>query len=222
VGGLLISSDVGAAPAPIVPGSIGLLGGTFDPVHVGHLAIAEDARQQLGLERVQFVPAGVPQLRSGPPVASAEDRAAMVEAATAGNPCFGVDRIEVNRPGPTFAVDTLELLAAHARSAGGHADFWFILSAEAMLGLPRWKTPERVLELCRVAVVPRAGTIAPDRAWVEARFPGRADRFLFLDGLLLDVSGAAIRSRLGRGWSVRYLVPDAVIAYIGDHGLYRS
>jgi nicotinate-nucleotide adenylyltransferase len=209
-------------PPTVVPGRIGILGGTFDPVHMGHLAIAEDAREQLGLERVEFIPAGVPQLRPGPPAASAEDRAAMVERAIAGNPHFRIDRIEVARAGPTFAVDTLEVLAARVREAGAEPDFWFILSAQTLLTLPSWKAPERVLDLARLAVVPRLGATMPDRDWVDAQFPGRADRVEFLDGPLLEVSSTAVRGRVRRRWSVRYLVPDAVIAYIRDHGLYRS
>ena len=199
--------------------AIGLMGGTFDPIHVGHLAIAEDVREQLDLERVVFLPAGQPQLRSGPPAASAADRAAMVELAIAGNPAFTIDRQEVDRPGPTFAVDTLEALHAEA---GGAPDPWFILSAEALLGLPRWKSPDRVLQLTRLAVVPRAGTPTPDQAWLESTFPGRGDRVAFMDGPLLDVSGTAIRARIRAGRSIRYLVPDAVRDYIKDHDLYRS
>jgi nicotinate-nucleotide adenylyltransferase len=211
-----------AAPAAAVPGRIGILGGTFDPIHVGHLAIAENAREQLGLERVDFVPAGVPQLRPAPPSASAADRAAMVERAIAGNPQFAIDTIEVDRAGPTFAVDTLEILVQRMREAGAAPDFWFILSAPALMSLPSWKTPVRLLQLARLGVVPRPGTNAPDRDWVEAHFPGCGDRVEFLDGPLLDVSATAVRSRLRRGWSVRYLVPDAVIEYIRDHDLYRT
>jgi nicotinate-nucleotide adenylyltransferase len=210
------------APPAVVPGRIGILGGTFDPIHVGHLAIAENAREQLGLERVDFIPAGVPQLRPAPPSASAEDRAAMVEAAIAGNPHFAVDRLEVARTGPTFAVDTLELLVERAREAEAEPDIWFILSAPALMSLPSWKAPVRLLQLTRLAVVPRPGTIAPERDWVEAHFLGCGDRVEFLDGPLLDVSGTAVRARLRRSWSVRYLVPDAVIEYIRDHDLYRT
>jgi nicotinate-nucleotide adenylyltransferase len=211
-----------ASPAAVVPGRIGILGGTFDPIHVGHLAIGEDARQQLGLERVDYIPAGVPQLRAVPPTASAEDRAAMVELAIAGNPCFGIDRIEVAREGPTFAVDTLETLAARVAATGTDPDFWLILSVQSLLTLPSWKAPERLLQLTRLGVVPRPGAQLPDRDWVDANFPGYVDRITFLDGPLLDVSGTAVRDRLRQRLSVRYLVADAVIDYINDHRLYRT
>jgi nicotinate-nucleotide adenylyltransferase len=207
--------------AHVVPGSIGILGGTFDPIHQGHLAIAEDAREQLGLERILFIPARDAPLRSGPAGASPEDRARMVELAVAGNPHFAVDRIELARPGPSYTVETLDTLTVRERDAGRVPDLWFVLSAEQLRKLPRWKAPERVLELCHVAVVPRPGVAMPDQAWLEAAFPGRRDRIIVLDGPLLPVSGTAVRERLAVGRSVRYLLPDTVIAYIEDHDLYR-
>ena len=207
-------------PRPSAP--VGIFGGTFDPIHVGHLAIAEDVRGRLGLERVEFVPAGDPQLRAGPPAASGADRAAMIELAIAGNERFGLNRIELDRAGPTFTVDTLDALTARELAAGHIPDFRFILSAEQLRKLPRWHEPVRLFALARLAVVPRPGADMPDAAWVDREFPGCASRVDFLDGPLLDVSGTAVRERLRTGRSVRYLVPDAVISYIEDHGLYRS
>ena len=197
-------------------GAIGLFGGTFDPIHVGHLAIAESVHDQLDLEQIVFIPAGDPRHRNEPH-ASAEQRAAMVELAIAGNPAFSVDRLELERGGATYTVDTLEAYAAR-----GVVDPWFVLSSEALGGLPGWRTPERVLELARLAVVPRPGGRALDRAWVEARFPGCGDRVAFVEGPLLPLSATAIRARAAAGRSIRYLVPDAVRTFIGDHGLYRS
>jgi nicotinate-nucleotide adenylyltransferase len=204
------------------PGPVGIVGGTFDPIHLGHLAMAEDAREQLGLAGVVFIPAAQAPLRPDPAHASPVDRARMVELAIAGNRFFSVDRIECERPGPSFTVDTLEVLAARERDAGHEPEFWFVLSAEQLARLPQWRSPDRLLELCRLAVVPRPGTETPDRAWFEARFPGRGDRVRYLSGALLAVSGTDVRRRLRAGRSVRYLVPDAVIAYIKDHGLYQS
>ena len=195
--------------------AIGLFGGTFDPVHVGHLAIAESVREQLDLERIVFIPAADPRHRTEPN-ASADERAAMVELAIAGNLTFALDRLELERGGPTYTVDTLEAYVAR-----GVVDPWFILSSEALAGLLAWRTPERVLELARLAVVPRPGSRALDRSWVEARFPGCGDRVAFVDGPLLPVSATAIRARMAAGRSIRYLVPDAVRARIADHGLYR-
>ena len=203
-----------------VAGSMGVLGGTFDPVHVGHLAIAEDAREAIGLERVLFVPVASPPHKQGQPISPAEARLAMVELAIAGNASFAADRVELDRPGPSYAVDTMELLVARERAAGRDPEVTFVLSAEAFRELPTWRSPDRLFELCRFAVVPRAGTETPDRAWVEARFPGRADRVTFLAGPLLGVSSTEIRARVRAGRSIRYLVPDAVARYIADHGLY--
>lgn len=203
-------------------GAIGILGGTFDPVHIGHLAIAEEAREALALERVVFLPAGAPVHKPGRPVSPAEDRVAMVAAAIADNPAFALSRAEVDRPGPSYAVDTLEALAAEARAAGGHADLVFILSSEAYAGLPTWRRPERILELCWMAVVPRPGAQAADPVAMTRLVPGADRRTIVLDGPTLAVSGSAIRARVAAGRSIRYLVPDAIVAYIGDHGLYRT
>jgi nicotinate-nucleotide adenylyltransferase len=205
-----------------VSGAIGILGGTFDPIHIGHLAIAEEAREALALERVLFVPVGLPVHKPGRPVSPAEDRLAMVAAAIADNPGFALSRAEVDRPGPSYAVDTLEALASETRAAGGRPDLVFILSSEAYAGLPTWRSPERLLELCRMAVVPRPGTAPVDPVAMARLVPGADRRTIVLDGPTLAISGSIIRARVAAGRSIRYLVPDAVIAYIGDHGLYRT
>jgi nicotinate-nucleotide adenylyltransferase len=201
---------------------VALFGGTFDPIHVGHLAIAEDARERLGVERIVFIPASAPPLRAAAPTAGAEDRARMVELAIAGNPAFAIDRIELKRQGPSYTVDTLETLSEGERAAGRAPDFTFILSADQLRKLPQWRTPDRLLDLAKLAVVPRPRSPMPERAWLEATFPGRAHRIVVLDGPLLDISGTEIRARIASGRSVRYLLPDAVLDYINDHGLYRS
>ena len=140
-------------PATVVPGSLGILGGTFDPVHHGHLLIAEEAREALGLERVILVPAATPPHKPDRPVTDAAHRLAMVELAIAGNPAFAVSRLEIERGGASYTVDTLRALRD-----GGATDPWFILSAEALALFPTWRDPSGILELCRLAVVPRAGS----------------------------------------------------------------
>ena len=150
-----------------VPGSVGILGGTFDPIHHGHLVIAEEAREALGLERVLLVPAASPPHKPGRPVTDAAHRLAMVELAIAGNPAFAVSRLEVERGGASYTVDTLEALLRD-----GIEQPWFILSAEALAGFPAWREPDRILELCRLAVVPRGGYEPLDRAWVRCAVPG--------------------------------------------------
>ena len=151
-----------------------------------------------------------------------EHRLAMVELAIAGNDRFAVDRLELDRDGPSYTVDTLEALHERARVAGGTADLTLILSVEAFLGLPTWRDPHHVLELARLAVAPRDGYPDADPAFMDAHLPELADRATFLDGPRLRMSASELRERAAAGRSLRYLVPDAVAAYIGDHGLYRN
>lgn len=195
--------------------AIGLMGGTFDPIHVGHLAIAEEAREALSLARILFVPAGVPPHKAAADVTRAEHRVAMVELAIADNSAFELSRIEVDRPGPSFTVDTVEALAADC-------DITVILSAETFAELPSWHEPERLFEMARVAVVPREGYPAPDPTWLAATFPGREDRVRYLEGPRLGLSSTALRARVAAGRSIRYLVPAAIEAYIAAQALYRT
>ena len=210
---------------PPVTGRWGILGGTFDPIHLGHLAIAEAAREELGLERVLFVPAAVPPHRAEAPGASAADRAAMVGLAIAGAPAFALSRIELDRAGPSYTVDTLAALttggAIDGPPPGPRRELWFILSAEAFADLPTWHDAARILDLCRLVVLPRAGHPEPDLPDLEDRLPGVTARTVVLDGPHIRISASEVRARAAAGLSVRYLVPDAVAAYIADHSLYR-
>lgn len=198
------------------------MGGTFDPIHVGHLAIAAAAREALDLGRVLFLPAGAPPHKPGSVDAPMEDRVAMVRLAIDGNPAFELSRIDVDRPGPSFTADSVRLIGADERAASRDPDLVLIMSAETLAGLPDWREPERLLAACRVVVVPREGHPAPDPAWIEAHFPGQAHRIRLLDGPRLGISSTGIRERVAAGRSVRDLVPEAVERYIADHGLYTS
>ena len=213
--GAVPAATVILPPAPVQPGSVGILGGTFDPIHHGHLAIAEEARESLGLERVLFMPAASPPHKPGLPVTDPEHRLAMVRLAVAGNPAFEASDLEVRRGGASYTVDTLEGLVE-----SGLERPWLILSSEALALLPTWREPRRILELARLAVVPRGGFDPLGPAWVDAVFPGYGDRVTFLAGPLLPISGSVVRRRARAGRSVRYLVPDAVAAYIAQHRLY--
>jgi nicotinate-nucleotide adenylyltransferase len=214
-------TDPGLEPvppaAPVVRGSIGILGGTFDPIHHGHLLIAEEAREALGLERVVFVPAAAPPHKPGRPITEAHHRLAMARQAVEGNASFEVSDVEVVRGGASYTVDTLASFAAN-----GTAEPWLILSSEALAGFPTWRQPERILQLARLAVVPRAGYESLDEAWVRHHLPGRESRFRFLSGPLLPISGSVVRRRAAAGRSVRYLVPEAVARYIAQHALYTT
>ena len=206
-------------PAMVEPGSVGVFGGTFDPIHHGHLAIAEEAREALGLERVVFVPAAASPFKTDREATDAVHRLAMVEAAIEGNPAFSCSRLELDRPGPSYTVDTLAALGAQGI---GPDALWFILSSEALAGLHRWREPGRILDLARLAVVPRAGHDTLGTDWAGEAFPDREDRFAFLSGPLLPISGSVVRRRAAAGRSVRYLVPDAVARYIKMYGLYAN
>jgi nicotinate-nucleotide adenylyltransferase len=210
-------STPASAPATVVAGRVGVLGGTFDPIHFGHLAIAEAAREELGCERVLFVPARTPPHRPDRPIAAAADRAAMVELAIAANPAFELSRLELDRDGPSYTIDTVRALV---RSA---PDLWFILSAEAFAGFLDWREPAAILETCRLAVLPRDGHPGPELQPVRVALGNAAaERIRVIEGPLIRLAATEVRGRAAHDLSVRYLVPDAVATYIGDHRLYRS
>lgn len=211
-----------AGPAPVVAGSLGVFGGTFDPIHFAHLAVAQAAAEALGLERVLFVPAGQPPHKPDRIITPGVNRLAMVELAIAGNDRFAVDRLELERDGPSYTVDTLEALHASRQAAGESPELTLILSAEAFLGLTTWREPRRILELARLAVAPRDGYPSAGAAFMREHFPDLPDRVVFLDGPRMRLSASELRNRAATGRSIRYLVPDTVAAYIDDHALYRN
>jgi nicotinate-nucleotide adenylyltransferase len=196
---------------------VGVLGGTFDPVHLGHLAIAEEVRIKLDLDRVIFIPAGQPRLRADEYLTPAIDRLRMVELATGDNPYFQVCDIEIQRSGPTYTVDTLVELG---QRLGLDTSLYFIVGADILGQFHRWKDPEKVLEACHLVVVSRLGH--QDDDWPEW-FRGAdsvKDKATQLEIPMVDISGTEIRRRASLGESVRYLVPDLVAEYIQDRKLY--
>ena len=204
------------------PARIGILGGTFDPVHNGHLAIAEAARGCLGLDRVVFIPAGRPWLkaRSVGQVTDAEHRLAMVRLAIANCPHFEASAMEVERPGLTYTVDTLAELRSREGGSSGRTEMYLILGMDSVRELRRWHEPERLLEMCVVVAVSRPNTddIAPSS--FERDFPSAANRFLLLRGPMLSISATDVRSRVAEGRTIDDRVPVPVERYIRDHGLY--
>jgi nicotinate-nucleotide adenylyltransferase len=182
----------------------GVFGGTFDPVHVGHLAIALAALESAKLDRVVFVPARRSPLKDREPAAPAADRLAMLEAATTDEPRFSVSRIELERDGPSYTVDTLEALR-------GEGELFLILGSDALAELERWRSPERIRELAVILVARRPGAPEPDTSARVAAF----------DAPRLDLSSRELRARASRGLSLRYLVPDEVWRHIERRGLYR-
>lgn len=203
------------------PRAFGILGGTFDPVHLGHLALAREAVRELDLEFVLFVPNADPPHKQDQRVTPAAQREAMVALAIASEPGFVLDRIELERAGPSYAVDTVAELAERAR-AEGRPEPWFVMSAEVLDDFDSWRQPERILELCRVAVAPRPGAAPLDASWVTGHFPGRESRFAFLPGPELDIASTRIRERVRRGRPIDGLVPPAVARYIREQALYGA
>ncbi len=199
-------------------GRWGVLGGTFDPVHYAHLTVAEQVRDALDLAGVLFIPAARPVHKPAAIVSDAAHRARMVELAIADNPAFQLSRVELDRPAPSYSVETMSQLTTE------HPDreYHFIVSAEAVRELPTWHEPRRLLELCRLAVVPRLGYQMPDRAWLGARFPGQEERFVFVAATHLGHSASDIRGRVAAGRSIRYLVPSVVEDYIMENRLYMA
>jgi nicotinate-nucleotide adenylyltransferase len=199
----------------------GVLGGTFDPIHIGHLVLAEQAREQLGLEEVLFVPAGDPWRKAGKRVTPAADRLAMVELAIEGNPAFRLSRIEVDRPGPSYSVETLAAL----RGERPEAELYFIVGEDALFDLPNWKDPAGIVSLAYIAVAARGpasrlgGLSASD---LEGVVRGLGHRFVRIHMPAIGVSATDLRERARRGASIRYLVPDAVARYIAERNLYRG
>ncbi|MFQ5513842.1 MAG: nicotinate-nucleotide adenylyltransferase [Myxococcota bacterium] len=208
--------------------SLGVFGGSFNPIHFAHLRLAEQARETLGLERVLFVPSASPPHKSAD-LAPARRRLEMVAIAIATNPCFEVLDLELERGGPSYTVDTLRLLSERHRGAC----LWFLLGSDSLAELDTWRDPEGILELCSLAVAGRPGTA---RAPLESLLPASLARQFRRTPRGLEhtsgqeiravpfgpqaISASDIRERAARSASLRYLVPDGVIDYIVKHRLY--
>ena len=211
-----------ASGAPDRGGPVGVLGGTFDPIHLGHLLLAEQARDALGLRRILFVPAPRPPHKDGATLTSPTRRASMVALAIADHAEYELSRVELDRDGPSYTADTLELLAGDPALGGSRADLVLILSAESFRDLPTWHEPRRILQTARVAVLPRGGHPMPEAGWLGPGLADLAASVTILDAPRLELSGYEIRARVAAGRSIRHLLPRAVEAYISDHSLYRD
>jgi nicotinate-nucleotide adenylyltransferase len=201
---------------------IGLFGGTFDPPHCGHLMLAEWARVRLRLDRVVFVPAGTPPHKRGRRLTEAALRLALTRLAVRGNPAFTVSGYEARRAGPSFTVDTLR----HFRARQPAARFYLLMGADSLADFPGWHEPAEIARLATLVVAARPAVPAPG-AGALAAASGRAllpaglrGRVVLLDNPPVAISSSALRARARAGRSLRYLVPDAVAAYVARHGLY--
>ncbi len=200
-------------------GRIGILGGTFDPIHVGHLVVAEDCWYQLGLSEVIFVPVGEPPHKRGRSVSAAVDRVAMVELAITGNPHFRMSRADVDRPGTSYSVDTVRTIRSEV---GSDASLFFIIGGDSLIDLPSWHQPNVLLELCQVVAVNRPGYPRFDLSQLESVVPRARDRIIHLEVPSLDLAASDVRRRVAEGRPIRYLVPESVRSYVEERGLYRS
>ncbi len=198
------------------PLRLGILGGTFDPVHFGHLAAAEEARVALQLDRVLFVPAAHQPLKARR-LTPGEHRLEMLRRAVADHPHFSVSDLELVRGGISYTVDTLRTL----RERYPAADLFFILGADALLQLPRWKEASALPDLCRWIVIMRPG-YPLDVLPVLRALPGLQGRTTFLPGPKLDISAEELRARIAQGRPIRYQTPEPVVRYIEAWGLYRE
>ena len=196
---------------------IGVLGGTFDPIHNGHLGIADAACRELGLARVLFVPARDPWLKGRVDVVPSRDRVEMVKLAISGHPRYEISRVDLQREGPSYTIDTLSDLR---RELGADAELYFILGMDAMEGLPDWREPERIIKTCRLVVAKRPGVDIIDLKALEARMPGISGRVVVIDNDLYDINSTGIRRSVAAGRSISGLVPDEVARYIRENGLY--
>jgi len=197
----------------------GILGGTFDPVHTGHIVVADAVKDELGLDEVVFIPAGRPWLKADTPVLSAEHRLNMVRLAVAGKSCFRVSTMEIERAGPTYSIDTVVEMKKEMEDGG---ELYFIIGRDNLVELLRWHQPERLVSLCRLVVVPRVGFPVLGLSSLEAAIPGISQRVTMLDKPQIDISASVIRKRVRRGLSISRLVPEKVEKYIKEHGLYRE
>lgn len=210
---------------------IAVFGGSFNPIHYGHLLLADEVLERLGLDRVLFVPAGLPPHKSPATLAPAADRYAMVRLAVAGHPRFDVSDLELRRPGPSYTVDTLEALAP------GGDELLLLIGSETFLDFLSWRAPRRIAQLARLVIVPRWGSaFDPEgaaaqkvlraigmegfaRAEEGAAPPGTV---LIVHATSLPISSSDLRARVRGGRSLAYRLPDTLIAYIDARGLYRE
>lgn len=193
---------------------VGLFGGTFDPIHLGHLVLAEQCREQLQLDAVWFIPTGEPPHKPPGSRTPGRLRYEMVQLAIAGHERFRVLELEINRTGPSFTVETLaELHQQHS-----DASFWWLMGADMLRDFPTWREPERIVTLARIAAVNRGGMALPESLPTRERFGASIDDVAIP---AITLAASDLRQRVAQGKSIRYLVPRAVEVFIEEHQLYR-
>jgi nicotinate-nucleotide adenylyltransferase len=195
---------------------LGILGGTFDPIHDGHLVAAQETRHQLALDQVLFVPAATPPHKPDRAISPALHRLHMIELAIAGQPGFAISRVDIDRPGPHYTVDTLRLLR---EAWPPDSVLFFIEGSDSLAEMVTWYKPEQLIKLCELAVVRRPGS-QTEISKLELKLPGLTSRLNWVDMPLLDISSTDLRARVREGRPISYLLPVAVEAYILENELY--
>lgn len=220
-GSLVTDLETELAPGVVEDGPhrMGILGGTFDPPHVGHLWLATLAADSLELDRVLFMPAAQPPHKRDRPVSRASDRLLMTRLAIAGDPLFGISGIEMERPGPSYTIDTVAELE---QLYGEGVTLYLVMAADSLNAIDTWREPDALLARIEWIVGPRPGNPMPDRTALRQRFGELAERIHLLEGPSLDVSSSEIRERVAAGRAIRYLVPRGVEEVIVDRRLYRT
>lgn len=198
---------------------VAIFGGTFDPIHVGHLIVAEEVRVKLGVEEIVFVPVGQPWLKADRRISSGKHRLAMIRLAIADNPHFKVSTLEIDRPGLTYTVDTVDMLR---RQMGSEAKLFFLMGGDSLRELPQWKEPKRLIQLCRLVVFTRPGSRLPSMNGLEEGVPGVSDNIVIVEVPQIDVSATEVRQQVRQGDPIDELVLPAVKDYILGSGLYRE
>jgi len=195
---------------------VGLLGGTFDPVHIGHLILAETARDTLRLDLVYFVPAASPPHKQGQIVASADDRLAMLDLALSDNSHFCISHIDLNRSGPHFTSDMVRLVR---QELGQDVELWFLMGLDSLIDFPNWHEPDVIRSVARLAAATRPG-YEIDFGPLEAALPGIVHEVTLLPMPGVSIASNNLRRRIQYGSSIRYLVPEAVRQYMREHQVY--
>jgi nicotinate-nucleotide adenylyltransferase len=214
---LLASPKAVARSVSARPRRIGVLGGTFDPPHIGHLWLGALAADAVSLDRVLFMPAAQPPHKGGRLITRAMDRLLMTRLAIESDPAFDLCPIEMERTGPSFTIDSVTEL----KRSYPDAHLFLVMAADSLAQIDAWREPDRLLQEVEWIVGPRAGSELPDRSGLEDRFGAGAARIHLLDGPSLDVSSSQVRRRVAAGLTIRYLVPRNVEELIIDRGLYR-
>ena len=198
---------------------IGAFGGTFDPIHIGHLTVAEEVRLKLGLSRLIFIPAGQPWLKADRSISPAEHRLAMLSLAIEDNPHFTISTIDVDRPGPSYTVDTIDAIK---HELGTKVRLYFLLGSDALKELPQWKEPSRLVQICQLVAFNRPGSSISSLELLESAIPGVSQRVSFVEVSQIEISATQIRKRAAKGASLRDLVPQSVERYIREQRLYTQ